>query len=192
MTEAKRNKTWAHIQMGLIAAAFGVPLLLAAWMYYGGAMVPDSRTNNGALLQPFVRIADQLPNSPLHKSAPDQWLMVYVNEQPCAEECAQGLYRLRQMRLMLGDDMKRVARIFLHGDTPPDTVLVEEQHAGLITIADKELAALLEGKRPAELQSGGCFLIDPLGNLVMYFEPGLNPNEVVGDIEHLLKLSRIG
>ena len=57
---------------------------------------------------------------------------------------------------------------------------------------DNDLSLLLERKRPAELHAGGCYLIDPLGNLVMYFPPGLDPKELVGDIKHLLKLSHIG
>jgi hypothetical protein len=35
-------------------------------------------------------------------------------------------------------------------------------------------------------------LIDPLGNLVMYFQPDLDPSQMVDDIKRLLKLSRIG
>ena len=66
------------------------------------------------------------------------------------------------------------------------------QHAGLITMTDLSLARLLEEKRPAELLPGGSYLIDPLGNLVMYFPPNLDPKEMVGDIKHLLKLSHIG
>mgnify|MGYP003626061973 FL=1 len=34
--------------------------------------------------------------------------------------------------------------------------------------------------------------MDPLGNLVMYFEPGLDPGKMVEDIKRLLKLSSIG
>jgi hypothetical protein len=50
----------------------------------------------------------------------------------------------------------------------------------------------LEQKRPKEQRPGGCYLIDPLGNLVMYFPPDLDPKEMVGDIKHLLRLSHIG
>jgi hypothetical protein len=39
---------------------------------------------------------------------------------------------------------------------------------------------------------GGVYLIDPLGNLVMYFPPDLDPKDAVRDIKHLLKLSNIG
>ena len=144
------------------------------------------------LLLPTSSLRAEIPRSALHNAAPNQWLMLYANLAECNAECRDALLRLRQSRLMLGKDMRRVARVFLHGDSAPDIVSLEQQHAGLITIADKSLSALLEQKRPAELQAGGCYLIDPLGNLVMYFPPGLDPKEMVGDIKHLLKLSHLG
>ena len=88
--------------------------------------------------------------------------------------------------------MDRVQRVFLHGETPPDTVFLAEEHPGLITIEDSGLTGLLRNKRPADVPAGGYFLIDPHGNLVMYFRPDLDPAEIVDDIKHLLRLSRIG
>jgi hypothetical protein len=182
-----------RLQLLLIAAVFAGPLALAAWMYYSGSsLAPASGTNKGALLLPIVNLRAEMPQSDLHELAPDQWLMLYANLAGCDEACRDALVRLRQSRLMLGKDMPRVVRVFLHGDSAPDTVSLEQQHAGLKTITDKGLSALLEDKQPADLQSGGCYLIDPLGNLVMYFPPGLKPKDMVGDIKHLLRLSHIG
>ena len=39
---------------------------------------------------------------------------------------------------------------------------------------------------------GGYYLVDPHGNLVMYFGPDIDPRDMVDDIKRLLKLSRIG
>jgi hypothetical protein len=182
-----------RLQLLLVAAVFAGPLALAAWMYYANSsLVPDSGTNKGALLLPTLSLRAALPQSVLHEIAPDQWLMLYANAADCDDACRDALIRLRQSWLMLGKDMPRVARVFLHGDSAPDTVSLELQHAGLIIFGEKGLSALLQEKRPAQLQSGGCYLIDPLGNLVMYFPPELNPKDMVGDIKHLLKLSQIG
>ena len=93
---------------------------------------------------------------------------------------------------MLGKDSDRVARIFLHGETRPDKVLLAAEHPGLITIQDASLGSLLENKRPADLPAGGYYLIDPLGNLVLYFRPDIDPANMVDDVKHLLRLSRIG
>jgi len=191
-TDAPRPGS-GRLRLTLIAAVFAAPLMFAAWMYYSdSALTPGSGTNKGALLLPIARLADELPHSRLHAAAPNLWLMLYTNTALCARDCAEALIRLRQTRLMLGNEANRVRRVFLHGDSTPDTVDLDKQHAGLITMNDNDLSLLLERKRPAELQAGGCYLIDPLGNLVMYFPPGLDPKELVGDIKHLLKLSHIG
>ena len=112
--------------------------------------------------------------------------------EPCPLDGMVCLIAVRQSRLMLGRDMQRLRRLFLHGDAPPDRVFLAAEHAGLVTMQDAELDALLNNKRPAALKAGGYFLIDPLGNLVMYFRPEIDPADMVGDIKHLLKLSRIG
>ena len=57
---------------------------------------------------------------------------------------------------------------------------------------NRSIFDLLEAKKPAELESGGYYLVDPLGNLVLYFRPDIDPSAMVEDIKHLLELSRIG
>jgi len=185
--------TSARLHLLLIAIVFFAPLLVAAWLYYGGYFAGSAeRTNNGALLEPIVNLGDALPGSGLHASGDGRWLLLYADTGACGADCRNALYTTRQSRQMLGQEMHRVARVFLHGATAPDTVFLAAEHQGLITITDASLNRLLDNKRPAALPAGGYYLIDPLGNLVMYFQPDLDPSDMVEDIEHLLKLSRIG
>jgi cytochrome oxidase Cu insertion factor (SCO1/SenC/PrrC family) len=93
---------------------------------------------------------------------------------------------------MLGKEMDRIERVFLHGEQAPDTLLVAEEHQGLVTLQDTALRAVLDDKTPAALPAGGFYLIDPHGNLVLYFSPDIKPRDMVDDIKRLLKLSRIG
>lgn len=190
MTEKKT--TWARFQMFVIAAVFFGPLAVATWMYYSGALTPEGRVNAGTLLEPIVSVVDELPESRIAQGTDGHWALIYMNEGVCDDACKDALYTTRQSRLMLGREMERVIRVFLHGDTPPDTVFIESEHAGLITAIDSGFSGLLKNKKPASLEEGGYFLMDPLGNLVMYFEPTINPREMVDDIKRLLKLSRIG
>ena len=88
--------------------------------------------------------------------------------------------------------MDRLKRVFLHGESLPDTVFLADEHAGLIIMRDDSLSALLNNKKPAALPDGGYFLMDPLGNLIMYFQPEIDPSDMVEDIKRLLKHSRIG
>lgn len=190
MTEKKT--TWARLQIFVIAAVFFGPLAVATWMYYSGSLTPEGRVNAGTLLEPIENVIEAVPDSKVAKEADGHWALIYVNEGECGDPCQDALYTTRQSRLMLGREMERVIRIFLHGDTPPDTVFLENEHAGLITAIDSGFSGLLQNKKPATLEEGGYFLMDPLGNLVMYFEPTINPREMVDDIKRLLKLSRIG
>lgn len=179
------------MQFLLIAALFFGPLLFAAWLYYsGGALQPDARVNHGALLEPIVNLEDAAPGSPIHGSR--AWRLVYAEDGDCGETCQQALYTLRQSRLMLGKEMDRLERVFLHGAERPDTLLGAEEHQGLVALHDAALQSVLEETRPESLPAGGYYLIDPHGNLVLYFSPDIKPRDMVDDVKRLLKLSRIG
>lgn len=181
-------------QLLLIALVFLGPLAVAAWLYVAAeGLQPRGRTNHGALLQPFVNLRAQLrADSPLHPHDRNTWVLLYANPGACETDCRGSLHAMRQARLMLGREMERVERVFLHGASPPDTLFLADEHPGLITIEDGSLARLLDNKRPADSETGGYFLIDPHGNLVMYFRPDLDPADMVDDVKHLLRLSRIG
>jgi hypothetical protein len=180
-------------QFALLAILFAGPLIAAFWLYYGAeSLQPSGRTNHGVLLNPIVDLAEVATNPAWAEANRDHWVLLYVNDGDCDNACREALYTLRQSRLMLGQDMDRLARVFLHGEAPPDRVFVEEQHQGLVTLEDRPLRRELEASRPSGPAAGGYYLVDPLGNLVMYFPPDIVPGDMVDDIEHLLELSRIG
>ena len=189
MSDSQRTR--GRLQFLLIAAMFFGPLLFATWMYYGNDdLQPESRANHGTLLEPIVNLGDAVPGSAIHDSR--SWRLVYTNDGKCGESCRNALYTLRQSRLMLGKEMDRVERVFLHGEQAPDTLPDAEEHQGLLTLQDTALRAVLDDKRPEALPAGGFYLVDPHGNLVMYFSPDIKPRDMVDDVKRLLKLSRIG
>ena len=191
MNQAPRKS--GRFQLLLLAAVFIGPLLVAAWLYYGGGtMQPEGRSNHGVLLDPIVNLDAELPGSAIAEHYDQTWVLVYMNTAVCDEDCRDALYTYRQVRLMLGKEMDRVVRVFLHGETPPDKVFLAEQHDGLVVLRDDNLSELLDSKRPRSLAAGGYFLVDPLGNLVLYFPPDIDPSDMVEDVKRLLKQSRIG
>lgn len=182
----------ARRQLLFIAAIFFGPLILAAWMYYGGHFSRPTTSNHGTLLEPISNLLEELPSSELLAQGQGTWLLLYTNDAVCAEACQNALYTMRQGRQMLAKEQGRLTRVFLHGDSLPDKVFITNEHQGLMTTQDASLSSLLTNKKPIELPDGGYYLVDPLGNLVMYFRPDLDPSEMVDDIKHLLRLSRIG
>jgi hypothetical protein len=196
LTEPVQKRASGRLQLLLVGLLFGAPLLLAVWLYHDGSLRPAGRTNHGAILDPIVNLQDVLPDSRATELSQDSWLLVYAHDGECGAECRDALYTLRQSRLMLGNDMRRLTRVFLHGELPPDRVFldefIEQHHPGLQVIEDRDFGELLAARQPQHLPGGGFFLVDPLGNLVMYFSPDLDPGDMVDDIQHLLNLSRIG
>lgn len=195
MTVASRLT--ARKQFLLLGLLFVGPMLVATWMYFGGnRWQPLATTNHGRLLEPILNLGDPRDPHPLSELTAGQtdnyWVLIYADPAECLETCLGTLNRQSQTRMMLGSDVRRMKRVFLHGAKTPDTVFLNEHHQGLITINDSGLRDLLDTKRPADLPAGGLYLVDPLGNLVMYFSADLALRDLVDDIKHLLKVSRIG
>ncbi|MCH7835207.1 MAG: hypothetical protein IH911_09060 [Proteobacteria bacterium] len=191
MTDTRQAS--GRLQLSLMAAVFFGPLIFAVWLYFAGGLIqPSARSNHGALLEPILNLNDELPDSKVHDVGEGGWLLLYASRDQCGDACHDALFTIRQSRLLLGKDMDRIKRVFLHGDITPDTLCLADEHKGLVMIEDAELHGVLTNKKPAGLPAGGYYLIDPFGNLVMYFGPDIDPRDMVDDIGHLLRLSRIG
>lgn len=193
MSSSADRKPAGRLQIVLVALVFALPLLAAVWLYYGSdTLQPAGRTNHGILIQPPINLAEQLGESPLLAATQDSWAMVYVASAPCEAPCRDALFKQRQTRLMLGNDMSRVVRVLLHGSEPPDTLFLDREHAGLVAVSDPAVTERLVDARPRDQAPGGFYLLDPLSNVVMYFPADMPPGDLVEDLEHLLDLSRIG
>ncbi len=179
------------VTLVLVFLAFFGPMALAMWMYFSGQEVKLG-ASKGTLLEPIVNINDSLDAPEALQSDEPMWMLVYTNDADCDETCVQTLYIQRQSRKMLGREMDRLGRVFLHGETAPDTLFIESEHDDLWTGQDAALSSLLVSKLPADEPSGGYFLIDPIGNIVLYFRPDMDPKDMVSDIKKLFKISQIG
>ncbi|MEE4162963.1 MAG: hypothetical protein V2I25_10690 [Woeseiaceae bacterium] len=193
MTESTDTRPRGRLTLLLIALIFLGPLAFAAWLYYSGeTLQPEGRANHGILLEPITSLPGAVPGSAMYGLEGNLWKLVYVHTAACEDDCRNGLYTIRQIRLMLGREMDRVERVFLHGDAPLDTLYIQAEHEGLVALPEMPLAEFLVNRIPPDVPPDGYFLVDPLGNLVLYFPPGINPRDMVSDIKRLLRLSRIG
>jgi cytochrome oxidase Cu insertion factor (SCO1/SenC/PrrC family) len=183
----------------VLAVLFFAPLGLSFYLYYGRGWHPGSRVNAGVLIDPARPLpALALPLEQGGVTDPQflkgKWTFLYVQQGRCGDDCQRRLYDTRQVRTALDRDMDRVQRVFILDEDCCDPQALHAMHPDLITIrltpADEAWLVLLP--RAAGDKSERIYLIDPLGNLMMFYEAGANPKGMLEDMKRLLGLSHIG
>ncbi len=109
--------------------------------------------------------------------------------------CLEAIHKTKQIQLMLSKELTRTRRVVLvFNDVAPetaaqwwrdDTRLLRVKPSAAVV---KKMTEIRQGNVP----EGMLFLMDPLGNLMMQYEPGFDPYEVKNDLMHLLRISQIG
>jgi cytochrome oxidase Cu insertion factor (SCO1/SenC/PrrC family) len=200
--EPVNKKTLTTYWVLLLLGVLFIGPLVAAWSFYesGERWVPGT-INWGHLITPPV------PLSKLALSSPDglqisgrrlngKWLMLYIEPKQCDKTCRQTLYKMRQVRLALGDNMERVERVIATPRKHTHSLdrLIQRKYLGTLhLILQKEQMA--QAKLPQAQQTlakGGLYLVDPLGNIMMYYNVEQGPKGIYDDMRRLLKASHIG
>jgi cytochrome oxidase Cu insertion factor (SCO1/SenC/PrrC family) len=188
-------------QIWILIGAFFAPLALAFVLYYGMGVRPHGSTNKGDLIHPARPLPEvELPGLADQTLAPDalrgKWSMVFIGDGACDTRCREALTLMRQTRLALGDKMDRVQRVFLVSGNCCDQAYLEAEQSGLLLgrIDNPEGRTLLETFPDAARAAsfGRIYLVDPLGNLMMKYEPDAPQKALLDDLKKLLKLSHIG
>jgi hypothetical protein len=191
--------------VGALAALFLVPLAIAFCTYYASGWRPARHVNHGTLISPprplpaaavprvSLAPADDAGAQPVFRK---QWSLVYVGDGACDPPCRWALYVMRQTRLGLGDDMPRVARVFVVSGGCCDRSLLAHAFPGLVVLdaagpAGARLLAQFPGGA-ADARAHTLYIVDPLGNLMMSYDARANPHGLLQDLQRLLRLSHIG
>lgn len=188
-------------QVYVLIGVFFAPLILAFLLYYGLGVRPSGSTNKGDLIHPAVPLPEVTLPGAGDQDLPanflrGKWSMVFIGDGACDNRCREALTLMRQTRLALNDDMTRVQRVFLVTGNCCDSNYLDQEQRGLLLgrIDTAEGKTLLEtfpdGARAAE--PGRIYLVDPLGNLMMKYEPDAPQKALLDDLKKLLKLSHIG
>ncbi len=197
------NKRPQRRLLVIVACLFFVPLGIAIYLFYGHPdLRPVGMVNHGALIQPPRPLPElALPVFGAGSTQPaflrGKWTMLYVGGGVCGERCRAALYETRQVRTALNRDMHRVQRVFLATGQCCDATFLRVQHPDLITVRATSAAAPLLAALPraggvAAIDAARVYLVDPNGNLMMYYAPGAPPKGMLEDLQRLLQLSYIG
>lgn len=193
----------ALVLLGLI---FLAPTFVA-WVMHNSTeegWQPEGTTNRGNLVHPArpLQMPADMANDgvALQDYLQGKWTLLYISNADCGETCRNNLYKMRQVRIAQNENMNRVQTLFLlNADGIPDEL------AGFLAQEHKDLAvALLSATQAASIEpqfrvdeipvreAQRVYIVDPLGNLMMYYQPDADARGMLRDLQKLLKYSKIG
>ncbi|SVE59762.1 uncharacterized protein METZ01_LOCUS512616, partial [marine metagenome] len=113
------------------------------------------------------------------------WTMVYVSSR-CDDACEKAVADMKTIRTLMNADMRRIQRMIIIEDnstpTSDDKALIKAR------ITSEKLTQSLK-----KYTENTIYLIDPIGNIMLYYEPqNIDIRLVIKDLKRLFKYSRIG
>jgi cytochrome oxidase Cu insertion factor (SCO1/SenC/PrrC family) len=196
----------------IIAAMFLLPLLLA-WLMYSGSLdfKPTSTRNLGTLIEPPVPIdwtVTVLLSGETNLAVDpgqgigvfdEHWVILQPVPAVCDDSCLKEVSNLRQIHRASGRQQFRIRLALLLDESSPadqaKSLLAIYPKFHLIRDPSGILSAALAGiQQNLSGQAGpakGVYMIDPLGNIMMYYEAGSDPNYIKQDLKRLLTWSKL-
>ncbi len=206
-TMSEMNETFparrSYLPLWILIAVFVIPYVLAAIFYTSeDARKLGQATNYGELISPVIALANvefnTLDNKILSmESLRGKWVLLTVGDSVCDEQCQKNMYYIRQARKAMAADRTRVERLFVLTDTQYLDAFRQglQSYSGMHVMSGPEAAnrAIISTLAPGgEDIRGRIYIIDPLGNAILMYPAGSDPDGVVHDLRRLLKVSKIG
>lgn len=201
-TPSKKAKNF-HIIWLLFAITLLGPFAFA-WVLVQKGNAYQMRTNNhGELITPALNIAtlslhdDQ--KEKLESKLAGKWWLMYVGPQKCHQDCQEILYNMRQIRTALGKESHRLERLFIASSDCEMNVcekFLNEQYPQVLKAKMKpqdfeRVLGSISNTVDREM-IGEIYIVDPKGNIMMYYSGEAKPREILADLKKLLKVSKIG
>ncbi|BCM25098.1 SCO family protein [Methyloradius palustris] len=198
LTKSEPPQSHGRWMLLMLLIVFVTPVLMVVAMHHFDWHPQGS--SHGQLITParLLHPSDQLVNADnVNIKAGfllDKWSMVYIADD-CAEDCVAHLHTMRQLQVSMDKDMGRLQRILLTNSQ--NVPAIQKQYPDLL-ILSKPQSALIEFRQQFDLSeaaagsSNQIYLVDPLGNLMMYFPSNLPPTEMRKDLVRLLAYAWAG
>ena len=173
-------------ELWVLLASFVLPIALGtAFFYLNPGAFTGNTVNYGEFVNPVVVTQEQdlvFANND-QGSVHGLWTLAYKTNQ-CDDLCIKVLSDMETIRILMNEDMRRIQRLLL---VPSITTETEKLEVLLATLSE-DLS-----NRLSKFPNNSLFLIDPIGNVMMRYDPfDIDIRLVVKDLKRLFKYSRIG
>jgi cytochrome oxidase Cu insertion factor (SCO1/SenC/PrrC family) len=172
-------------ELWILLASFVLPIALGtAFFYLSPTFFTKNTVNYGEFVNPIITTteSDIIFSNPQQDSLQGVWTLAYVSDN-CAQTCRQTLENMQTIRILTNENMRRIQSLLITNNAVQDIDLrILRAHAS---------TDLLHKLR--KFPQNRLFLIDPLGNIMLHYNPeGLVIKRVMKDLKRLFKYSRIG
>ena len=193
MAERTKSGRWKMLLVLLLCAS---PVIASYITYY--FIRPEGRRNFGELINP-QRVVPNLNATLLGganvnlQTLTGQWLLVSVSGGACDASCQKHLYLQRQLRESLGKEKDRLDWVWLVSDTAPipEVLLPALKEATVLRLPAEQITTWMQPAASLQL-ADHLYLIDPMGNWMMRFPPGLDAaaaKKAKSDIDRVMRAS---
>ncbi len=197
INQQQKNRRVILIIFGLSIIPFCI-----AWYLSNNPKLVATGTNNGELIIPVITTErtemigfDEFSKQNINELR-GHWLLANVIPNAgCNSLCLDAIHKTKQLRLMLNKDLTRVRRlVLLFKESDPEVAKSwwKDDTRLLHIKPTQSLISKFESIRKGAVAEGMLFLIDPLGNIMMQYEPEFDPYKVKRDLKKLLRISQIG
>ena len=192
---AERTKTgrWKMLLVLLLCAS---PVIASYVTYY--LIRPEGRRNFGELISPQRVVpnhnATLLGGASVNlQTLTGQWLLVSVSGGACDAVCQKHLYLQRQLRETLGKEKDRLDWVWFVSDAAPipDALMPALKGATVLRLPAEQITTWMQPATGQQLPDH-LYLIDPMGNWMMRFPPGLDAaaaKQAKSDIDRVMRAS---
>lgn len=194
--EQAPSQTRGRLILLLLFIFFVAPVIAVIAMYQW--QWHPSGSSFGHLVSPAKKITlnNDLPESQQATNGQqvwhEKWSLVVVS-QTCASDCLAKLKDMRQLHASLAKDIDRVQRILVSKEADvaaikasyPDLIVLDQPSDSVSQLAHQFVEA-------GATNEATVYLVDPLGNLVMWFDPAIPTVKVRKDLTRLLTYSWAG
>ena len=175
-----KKEFWMLLAMFILPIAFGTLFFYANPNYFS-----ESTVNYGELVRPVIATEEGDIEIDGGASLQGVWTMVYVSSR-CDDVCEKAVVDMKTIRTLMNADMRRIQRMIIIENNSTPTVNDEALIKAKIT--SEKLTKSLK-----KYTENVIYLIDPIGNIMLYYEPqNIDIRLVIKDLKRLFKYSRIG
>ncbi len=202
VTEGKKRGSYAPLW--ILMALSALPYIAGTlYFQYRDALPHGETLNYGALIEPARELKDVTLSMKDGTSREiseyqNKWLMLYIQDGECTEDCLKNLYYMRQVRKAMANDRFRINRIMLveNQDFNSDLYKKINENYPAMDIAEVKGSSKESLYSTIGQDSGNIYrkimLIDPFGNYMMEYTQQPDPEKILKDVQRLLSVSRIG